>query len=66
MSPKEFKELNTKFLDALNVKLMEKEGITAKVVGIQGPQTYIQILNEVFVLYNDGNRAWWDFYGRVG
>lgn len=65
MSPKEFKQLNTKFIPALNVKLMEKEGITAEVIGMQGPITHIRILNEVFELFNDGNRANWRFLGHM-
>lgn len=65
MSPQEYMKQSDDFMIELNKRLHEKEGLTAKIIQVRGATKYIQILNEVYSLFNDGNNCRWDFVGIV-
>lgn len=64
MSPDEFKQLNVKFIDELRARI-KAEGYTfePRVLQQRGNVLIIQLSTELYQLYNDGNRANWDFVG---
>ena len=69
MSPEEYIGLTDKFVEELRKQLKEKQDIDIQVVGdIMFPgmrQTTILIMNELYEVFNTGNRAWWEFRGTL-
>lgn len=69
MSPQEFLELNKAFEEAME-KRATKEGLLFKILGklnhMIGPYTTYYILgDEVYYVYNNGNRATWGYEGKA-
>lgn len=68
MSPNEYKQQTYTFFDALKTRLA-KENIIPEIIQKRSmgdlDEVFIRIVNEVYVVRNDGNNSSWDFVGHI-
>jgi hypothetical protein len=65
MSPKDYKQLSNKFIDRLRL-VCKDENLSMQVLQPANNASVtdiIRIENELYSLYNNGQRAYWEFIG---